>query len=108
MPRTLILRATLLLAGICLAASIPSTSFAQQTQGQQPTADQQKKKPSGSAKATATKPPPAPAKDADKLTPERMSTRGLHKGNSDQGGKQDEQSKPKQDQQSTAKPDSQK
>ncbi len=104
MHKTSLRRAILLLAAICLAASIPSIAFAQQTQSQ-PSSDQQKKKPSGSAKAT-TKTPPAPAKDADKLTPERMSTRGLHKGNSDQGGKQDP--KPKQEQQSTTKPDSQK
>jgi hypothetical protein len=105
MPKSLIPRATVLLAAICLAASTPSATSAQQAQGQQQTADQQKKS-SASAKPTAAKTPPAPAKDADKLTPERMSTRGLHKGNSDQGGKQDP--KPKQDQQSTTKPDSQK
>lgn len=92
---------------MCLPASIPSTCFAQQTQSQQ-TADQQKKKPSRSAQTTATKTPPAPASDADKLTPERMSTRGLHKGNSDQGGKPEGQTKPKQEQQPPAKPESQK
>ena len=83
MRSSLIQRALVLLAAVCLAASVPVPSSAQQTQSQQQTGDKkQQKKSGGSAKAT-TKSAPVKADDADKLTPERMSTRGLHKGGKD-------------------------
>jgi cytoskeletal protein RodZ len=66
---------------------------AQQTQSQQPSTQQGKSKASG--KQTSNNPPPK-ASDADKLSNERMSTRGLKRPPSD---------KPKTDQQSTNKPD---
>jgi len=77
----------------------------QKPNAQQKTSDKNGK---GSAKDSAGAKPVAKSSEADKLSNERMSTRGLHKGNSDQGGKQDGQAKSKPEQQSTTKPDAQK
>lgn len=91
--------ATLLMAAVCLPGSAPVLAFAQQTQAQPQTTDQQKKKTTASTKPAA-KNAPSKAEDADKLTPDRMSTRGLHRTPKNQ--QDDKSAKP--DQQSTSKP----
>ncbi len=98
MSRILKTCATVLMAAVCLPGLVSVMAFAQQTQAQQPTTDQQKKKTTGASKST-NKNAPAKADDADKLTPDRMSTRGLHRTPKTQPD--DKSTKP--DQQSTTK-----
>ena len=84
------------LVGSALMAGSPS--FTQQTQSQ-PTSNQQNNQGTGSRSNGSKKAPPKKADDADKLTPDRMSTRGLHR----QAKSADEKTT-KPDQQSTTKP----
>ena len=106
MRKILIRRAIFLPAAMLLLLLFPYTSLAQSTQSStQQTTDSSKNKP-GDASKTAPKNPPHKATDADALKPERMSTRGLHKGGKDKSGKQGGESSDQSG--SSTKPDSQK
>ena len=96
----------LLTAALCLVLTGPS--FGMQTQTQTPAAAQQNSKPAGkSEKGASTNAAPAKSKDADKLSNERMSTRGLHKqAKSDAADKPDGHSKSKPEKGSQTTPDS--
>jgi hypothetical protein len=95
-----------LIAG-CIGLTSTIYLVAQQAQDKQQPSAQQQKKTTGSAKATPAK-TPVKVEDADKLSNEPMSTRGMHRGSSQPSDKSNGQSTSKGDQQSTTKPDSQK
>lgn len=102
-------RATVPLTVGCLWLSLGRPCFGTLIQ-QQPSTTKDKKandKGKGSGKDSAGAKPVEKSKDADGLSNERMSTRGLHKGGNDQGAKPEGQAQSK-DQQSTSKPDTQK
>jgi hypothetical protein len=101
-------RATILLIISCLWLPLTRQCFAAPILAQEQKSDAQGKKSNsngkGSAKSSAPAKPVEKSSEADKLSNERMSTRGLHKGKSDQAGKQEEPSKSKPD--ASSKPDS--
>ena len=111
MSSSLVRRAIHSLVVGCLAMALAGSSLTALAQDKNADSQQQKKSNKtgkGSAKDSTEAKPAERSSEADKLSNERMVTRGLHKGGSDKdkSGKQDAGSSNKSD--SSAKQESQK